>query len=260
MRFNEFKDRKKIEENEFIQGILGGLFQSLLSRISSSNPQFAQLFQNILSGNTNGFNPQRIIQMAPPEARTQVRRALQSVDPDTGDVIPASAAAPDGPGADNPSGWTRLELGDTTYEVGNDYVRQGNQYATFSGNSARAYCQRQNWIMPTAAMCAAIAQQARIIPMPTQPQYDRNSRFYPTGDAAYHTRQILELTGGSFPSGLVAGHKKDVVEGNGSGTCLWGGAKPGGGFWQSGGCPHGGSHEDYSQGLRPIRLPRGRSA
>ena len=70
MRFNEFKDRKKVDENEFIQGILGGLFQSLLSRISSSNPQFAQLFQNILSGNTNGFNPQRIIQMAPPEART----------------------------------------------------------------------------------------------------------------------------------------------------------------------------------------------
>jgi len=172
-------------------------------------------------------------------------------------VTPVSADAPQGPGSDNSSGWTTIEINGTTYEVGNDYVRNGNEYATFSGNSARAYCQRMNWVMPTAEMCRAIASRARIITMPTQPQYDPNSRFYPTGDAAYHTRQIFELTGGGFPSGLVAGHKKDVVDGNGSGTCLWGGAKPGGGFWQGGGCPHGGGHRDYSQGLRPIRLPQG---
>lgn len=177
----------------------------------------------------------------------------------TGDaeVTPTNAEAPAGPGRNQSSGWSTIEINGTTYEVGNDYVRNGGEYATFSGNSARAYCQRMNWIMPTAAMCAAIARQARIIPMPTQPQYDRNSRFYPTGDAAYHTQQIFQLTGGGFPSGLVAGHKKDVVDGNGSGTCLWGGAKPGGGFWQGGGCPHGGGHRDYSQGLRPIRLPQG---
>lgn len=172
----------------------------------------------------------------------------------------ANAEEPTGPGANQSSGWTRMEIGGTMYEVGNDYVRNGNVYATFSGDSARAYCQQHNWIMPTTAMCAAIASRARIIPMPTQDQYNRNSRFYPNGDAAYHTQQILQQTGGSFPSGLVAGHKKDVVAGNGSSTCLWGGAKSGGGFWQNGSCPHGGDYRDYSQGLRPIRIPSGRTA
>lgn len=167
---------------------------------------------------------------------------------------------PSGPGRNQSSGWTTIEVGGTAYEVGNDYVRSGGVYATFSGNSARAYCKQMNWIMPTAAICKAIAQKAKIIPMPTQDQWNKNSKFYPNGDAAYHTQQIFKLTGGGFPSGLVAGHKKDVVQGNGSGTCLWGGAKRGGGFWQGGGCPHGGGHQDYSQGLRPVRLLKGQKS
>ena len=177
-------------------------------------------------------------------------------------VTRASADAPSGPGANQSSGWTTMEIGGTMYEVGNDYVRNGSVYATFSGNTARAYCQSHNWIMPTAAMCSAIASRARIIVMPTQNQYDPNGANYmgAGGNARLHTQQILQQTGGSFPSGLVAGHKKDVVQGDGRGTCLWGGAKRGGGFWQGGGCPHGGEYEDYSQGLRPIRLARGRTA
>lgn len=180
----------------------------------------------------------------------------------TPDATRVSADAPTGPGANQSSGWTTMEIGGTMYEVGNDYVRSGNSYATFSGNSARAYCQSHNWIMPTAAMCSAIARRARIIVMPTQNQYDPNGANYmgAGGNARLHTQQILRQTGGSFPNGLVAGHKKDVVQGDGSGTCLWGGAKSGGGFWQGGSCPHGGDYEDYSQGLRPIRLARGRTA
>ena len=253
MKINEVKN---VKENDLLRSILTGFAQSLLNKVSQENPQFAQLLNAILGGQTNGFNPQQVINMAPPQMRNQVQQAIQNVDPDTGDVINANADAPNGPGRDNSSGWTTMEIDGVSYEIGNDYVRNGNSYATFSGNSARSYCDRMNWIMPTAAMARAIASQARIITMPTQDQYNRNSRFYPNGDAEYHTQQILQQTGGSFPSGLVAGHKKDVVDGNGTGTCLWGGAKRGGGFWQSGGCPHDGGHRDYSQGLRPIRIPR----
>lgn len=151
------------------------------------------------------------------------------------------------------SGWTRMEINGRIYDVGNDYVRAGSQYATFSGDTARAYVKSQGWVMPTAALCRAIAGKAKLIKMPLQAQWDKNSKFYPRGDAAYHTQQIFQITGG-YPSGLVAGHKKDVVDGDGYSTCLWGGYKDGGGWWQGGGCPHDGQHEDYSQGLRPIKL------
>ena len=168
----------------------------------------------------------------------------------------SASSAPSVAGSDQPSGWTTMTIGGVTYEVGNDYVREGRTYKTFSGASAAAYARSKGWIMPTTAMVNAIAARARIITMPTQAQWDPNSRFYPNGDAAYHTQQIFELTGGRFPSGLVAGHKKDVVAGPANKTCLAGGAKADGGFWQNGSCPHDQNHQDYSQGLRPIRLPR----
>lgn len=157
------------------------------------------------------------------------------------------------PSGNPPDGWTRMVINGVTYDVGNDYVKDGSAYKTFSGNSARAYAASKGWEVPTAAQAAFIAGKARIITMPTQDQWNKKSKFYPSGDAKYHTQQILKQTGGSFPAGLVAGHKKDVVNGGEGLTCLWGGAKAGGGFWQRGGCPHGGDHKDYSQGLRPLK-------
>ena len=157
------------------------------------------------------------------------------------------------PSGNPPDGWTRMVINGVTYDVGNDYVKDGSAYKTFSGNSARSYAASKGWEVPTAAQAAFIASKARIITMPTQDQWNKKSKFYPQGDAKYHTQQILKQTGGSFPSGLVAGHKKDVVNGGAGLTCLWGGAKAGGGFWQGGGCPHDGDHRDYSQGLRPLK-------
>lgn len=157
------------------------------------------------------------------------------------------------PTGNPPDGWTRMVINGVTYDVGNDYVKDGSSYKTFSGNSARAYAASKGWEVPTAAQAAFIAGKSRIITMPTQDQWNKKSKFYPQGDAKYHTQQILKQTGGSFPSGLVAGHKKDVVNGGEGLTCLWGGAKAGGGFWQGGGCPHDGDHRDYSQGLRPLK-------
>lgn len=160
-----------------------------------------------------------------------------------------------------PSGFTRLETADGIIEVANDYMRSGNNYVTTSADQAASYAQSNGYIIPTEAMIQAIYSSARIIPMPTQAQWDPNSRFYPNGDAAYHTQQILELTGGSFPSGLVAGHKKEWKRNSDGSIGMVGGAKSGGGFWQgisSRGQAHqsGGrnTHSDYSQGYRIVRL------
>jgi hypothetical protein len=154
--------------------------------------------------------------------------------------------------------WVEITVNNVKYQVGTDYVRTGNNlYATFSGNSARATAQSKGWIMPTKEICIKIGELARKIVMPTQNQYAPNQPNYigAGGNDRLHTEQILARTGGSFPTDFVVGHKKDVVQGNGTGTCLWGGWK-GDGWWQSGGCPHGGNYRDYSQGLRPVRRVR----
>lgn len=190
-----------------------------------------------------------------------VKTVYNGKDQSTTDLVEVNgtAVADEGPAAEvpadappAPAGFTRMVINGVTYDVGNDYVREGSVYKTFSGNSARAYAAAQGWIMPTSDITQYIATKARIITMPIQDQWNPDSQFYPNGDEAYHTQQIFELTGGGFPTGLVAGHKKDVVNTIPDKTCLWGGAKAGGGWWQSGGCPHGGDHKDYSQGLRPL--------
>ena len=233
-----------------IDNIANNLTGGLTGSLSEATSRFSGVASN-LSGSLNTTGSLGSIQNADFSFG-----GAPSVPNTTASTAPTSSTSPSGVGADQPAGWTTMTIGGVTYEVGNDYVREGRTYKTFSGASAAAYARSKGWIMPTAAMVNAIAARARIITMPTQAQWDPNSRFYPAGDAAYHTQQIFESTGGRFPSGLVAGHKKDVVAGPANKTCLAGGAKPGGGFWQNGSCPHDQNHKDYSQGLRPIRLPR----
>lgn len=158
-------------------------------------------------------------------------------------------------------GFTRLETADGVIDVANDYLRQGNNYVTMSADQAASYASSNGYIIPTPAMIQAIYGRARIIPMPTQEQWNPQSRFYPRGDAAYHTQQILQLTGGNFPSGLVAGHKKEWQQHSDGSVGMVGGARRNGGFWQSltgRGQAHssGGrnTHSDYSQGYRIVRL------
>lgn len=165
-------------------------------------------------------------------------------------------------GGMNPSGFTRIEVsGEGVFDVGNDYIRSGNVYSVYSADRANEVATREGFIIPSPGLLRAIYNRARIIPMPTQPQWDPNSRFYPRGDPEYHTQQILELTGGSFPSGLVAGHKKEWQRLPDGSVGMIGGAKPGGGFWQEFGergqahLQRNGTngHSDYSQGFRIIR-------
>lgn len=189
---------------------------------------------------------------------------------DLDDSLPGSSnespSEEDGPSSENPLPvvategditWVEITVNNVRYQVGTDYVRTGNVYSTFSGNIAREYARSRNWIVPTREIAQAIGDRARKIRMPTQNQFDSSRSDYkgPNGDETLHTQQILQLTGGEFPTDFVVGHKKDVIQGNGVGTCLWGGWK-GDGWWQQGGCPHGGNYRDYSQGLRPVRRVR----
>ena len=230
-----------------------GLFGAVLSKFSGSNPTFANMLRTILSGNSNGFDPQQVLGGVPAGARPQVQQALDHVDPQTGNLVndgtniqPASSA----------SGWTRITVGEVVYEVGNDFVRQGSVYKTFGGNSAREYAKSQGWIMPPREVIAQVQQQGRKLYMPVQ---DNSSG----GDANAHTQQIFELNElNGFPSGLVWGHKKEVIDSGEDGTRLMGGVYPpnmgnnAGKIIQSGNRnQHGGGYVDYSQGLRPCKIP-----
>jgi len=231
-----------------------GLFGAVLSKFSGSNPTFANMLRTILSGNSNGFDPQQVLGGVPAGARPQVQQALDHVDPKTGNlnndgtnIQPASSA----------SGWTRITVGEVVYEVGNDFVRQGSVYKTFGGNSAREYAKSQGWIMPPREVIAQVQQQGRKLYMPVQ---DNSSG----GDANAHTQQIFELNElNGFPSGLVWGHKKEVIDSGKDGTRLMGGVYPpnmgnnAGKIIQSGNRnQHGGGYVDYSQGLRPCKIPK----
>ena len=229
-----------------------GLFGAVLSKFAGTNPTFANVLKTILSGNSNGFDLQQILGGVPAGARPQVEQALDHVDPETGNLVndgtniqPASSA----------SGWTRITVGDVEYEVGNDFVRQGGVYTTFGGDSARQYAESQGWIMPPREVIAQVQQQGRKLYMPVQ---DNSSG----GDARAHTQQIFELNElNGFPSGLVWGHKKEVIDSGDDGTRLMGGVYPpnmgnnAGKIIQSGNRnQHAGGYVDYSQGLRPCKI------
>lgn len=151
------------------------------------------------------------------------------------------------------SGYTRVTVDDKTYDVGNDYVRKGNSYAIFSGNSAASMAAANGWIVPTKEIIQAIEGQGKLLKMPA-----RNNNPTDT-DAKAHTEQIFEennLSG--FPSGLVYGHKKEVIQGDG-GTRLYGGNFNGYPLQSGNSDQHGGGYVDYSQGLRAVKLVEDKS-
>lgn len=73
---------------QFINTMFMGLFGMVLSKVAGKSPEFAQILRTILSGNTSGFDPNKVISMAPPQFRSRVQDALSRVDPKTGDIIP----------------------------------------------------------------------------------------------------------------------------------------------------------------------------
>lgn len=147
------------------------------------------------------------------------------------------------------SGTTRITVGQNTYEVGNDLIKQGNSYAIFSGDTARQYAEANELVVPPIEVIQAVYQQARKLVMPA-----RNNNPTDT-NAQAHTQDIFRANNlNGFPTGLVAGHKKEVVQGNR--TRIFGGWS-GSGIIQGDSSVHGGSYVDYSQGMRSCRLVSG---
>lgn len=149
------------------------------------------------------------------------------------------------------TGTTRIDIGGTTYEVGNDLIKEGSIYKIFSGDSARAWAEANDAVVPPLAVVQAVYKQAKPLMMPIRqnnPKVDTN--------AEAHHQQIIEING--QPSGFVAGHKKEIVEG--PGTRIFGGRWPegygrtAGSIIQKGQSNHGGGHVDYSQGMRLCRV------
>lgn len=227
-----------------LQSLFMGLFGTVLSSIAGQNPAFAGILRTILSGNSGGFNFQQMLSAAPAPLRSQVEQVLQHVDPETGQLNNDGTRIQP---ANNASGWTRIRVGNEEYEVGNDLVRQGGYYAIFSGSTAKQYADSRGWIVPPIEVITAVYQRGRKLKMP-----GRNNN--PTDkNAQAHTRQIFEANGlSSFPSGLVCGHKKEVVASNTNRTRIYGGWN-GRSVIQSDSSAHGPTYVDYSQGLRPCK-------
>ena len=146
------------------------------------------------------------------------------------------------------SGTTRLTVGNKTYEVGNDLIKQGGVYAIFSGDSARRYAQSNGLAVPPREVLQAVYAQGRQLEMPTRPNNPTDT------NAQAHHEQIIEKNG-NIPSGLVYGHKKEICEG--SGTRLFGGIVDGRPLQSGTRSQHGGGYVDYSQGLRTCKLVEG---
>ena len=148
----------------------------------------------------------------------------------------------------------RITVGNTVYEVGNDLIRSGSSYAIFSGNSAQQYAQSRGLVVPPIEVIQAVYSQARKLVMPPRPNNPTDT------NAAAHTQDIFRannLTG--FPSGLVAGHKKEVVASSNGRTRIYGGWT-GSRIIQSDSSVHGGGYVDYSQGMRTCRIVSGSGA
>ena len=147
------------------------------------------------------------------------------------------------------AGTTIIKVGNTTYEVGNDLIKSGNSYAIFSGDTAIQYASANGFIVPPIEVIKAVYAQARKLKMPA-----RNNNPTDT-NAAAHTQDIFQANGLSgFPSGLVAGHKKEVVATNKpTRTRIYGGWN-GSSTIQPDSTIHGSSYVDYSQGMRTCRV------
>ena len=148
----------------------------------------------------------------------------------------------------------RITVGDTVYEVGNDLIRSGSSYAIFSGNSAQQYAQSRGLVVPPIEVVQAVYNQARKLVMPP-----RNNNPTDT-NAAAHTQDIFRANNlRGFPSGMVAGHKKEVVASSNGRTRIFGGWN-GSGIIQGDSSVHGGGYVDYSQGMRTCRIVSGSGA
>lgn len=159
---------------------------------------------------------------------------------------------------ENASGFTQITVGGRTYDVGNDLIRNGNSYAIFSGDSARQFAEANGYIVPPIEVIQAVYAQGRQLVMPA-----RNNNPTDT-NAEEHTQEIFEANGlNGFPSGLVYGHKKEIVAPSASRpgrTRIFGGIWPNGSMIQSDSSVHGGGYVDYSQGMRACKLSDGSTA
>ena len=157
------------------------------------------------------------------------------------------------------AGTTRISAGGKTYEVGNDLIKEGGIYKIFSGNTARDWVRANpEYIIPPGEVIRAVYQQARPLLMPI-----RNNNPTDTNAQAHH-QEIIELNG--QPSGLVAGHKKEIIKSSGNTTHIYGGrwpegySRPVGSIIQDTPSGHDGTHVDYSQGMRTCKEVSGNGA
>lgn len=149
------------------------------------------------------------------------------------------------------AGSSVVKVGNTSYEVGDDLIKQGNSYAIFSGDTAKQYAAANGLIVPPIEVIKALYAKATKLIMPA-----RNNNPTDT-NAEAHTQDIFRVNSLSgFPSGLVVGHKKEVVAGGGTRTRIYGGWS-GSGIIQGDSTIHGSFYVDYSQGMRSCKIVEG---
>lgn len=137
--------------------------------------------------------------------------------------------------------------------VSPDYYEIDGVRTPVSGVDARRIAEENNAILPTKEMVDAIYAHAdvrlRAITMPPGPQMSSRS-YYVT-----HDRLIDEELNGR--TGLIAGHKKDIIQPQKNGrVTIYGWHGTSGNPIQPVSSVHGQYYFDYSHGVRLVRVPQ----
>lgn len=149
----------------------------------------------------------------------------------------------------DPPQWCSVTMGRVVLQVASDYALIDGERVPLSAQNAQRAADLFGAILPTPKIVEAIEAAARIVPMPTWPD---QSTMLEASTFAWAQEQTGTL------SGLVAGHRKDVV------ICKAMAARAGrvwifGGRWRSGKRietvahgAHEASYSDYSHGIRLV--------
>ncbi len=142
----------------------------------------------------------------------------------------------------------RLQAMPDYLAVGSD---EDNVRVPMTPDVAQAIADRTGTSLPTTGIVDAIAGQSRQLHLAP---FGDAPGARDTGHYIAHDQRIdSQLGSGAAPTGLVSGHKKDlVIPARDGRVAIYGGRWPAGGRVQSYSNVHGASYEDYSHGARLV--------
>lgn len=161
-----------------------------------------------------------------------------------------------------PPGFLPVPYNGGTIYVAPDYVKDSNgMYLPMDAFEAEKYAKTNNAMLPNVPMVTAIwkAADIKLHPLPLNPGNTGDDNFYNGGITnpkwyARHDQLIKDqLAGKDLQNKLIAGHKKDLVQGRRAGrVAIYGWHRTNGTPIQPHSNVHSASYKDYSHGVRLV--------